>query len=222
MEPTFTTRWFYQNVEREQVEPGRKTCAVCGLSTLQTAPRKKVLRTTFTDYDVLRVRAGEHVCPACVWYFGRQELRRTGWWLTANEARPVSKAEWLPLLHRHIQDGIPADGYYLIKPSGLTGKHLALLAPLNICGNRALRVQFDTTTLGLDAAWLGLVAAAFRLRECHAWREIRQDDYIAKFLAARWPDFDEFLRLRTTVRPWLRSGQMELAQFVWARKERNE
>ena len=231
MEPTFTTRWFFHNATKETVLFGRHTCAICGLPTREAAPRHKVLRSTFSDYDVLRVRNGDDVCPACEWYMSNQDLRRSGWWLTQNEARQMKKQDWLALLREHIEQPPDEDGYYLIKPSGfigirrvssLTGKHLALLAPLNLAHNPVRRVQFDTVALDLTAQWLELVEASHRLREHHSWREIVTDDYIATFVTERWDDLSEFVRLREVVKPWLRTPQLNLAQFVWFRSKKGE
>lgn len=221
--PTFTTRWFYHHLAGGQVEFGRHTCAVCGLPTTESVPLKKILRKTFTDYDVLRVRNGVAACPACEWYFNHQELRRSGWWLTQEQAAKVAKQEWLALLRAHIRSvgtGYENGGYYLIKLPGLTGKHLALLAPMSETGGGSVRVQFDVTTLELDARWLELVEASHRLRDAHSWKEIEQDHYVAAF-TRRWGSLAEFVRLREIVKPWVGTAHLALAKYVWS-KERGE
>ncbi|RMG91198.1 MAG: hypothetical protein D6706_18440 [Chloroflexi bacterium] len=211
-----TTRWFYHHFEQQVVEPGYKTCAVCGLPTSQAVELKKILRKTFTDHEALRAPGSMHACPACEWYMGRQDLRRSGWWLTASEAREVSKAEWWPLLRQHILEPPVEDGYYLIKPLGLVGKHLALHAPLNMAGNPVRRVRFDVHTLDLDHRFLDLVMAAHRLREYHSWHEIQSGNYNPA-LVARWDDLGEFHALVTLVQPYLFTPFMTLAEFIWSK-----
>lgn len=229
MEPTFATHWFYRNLTQSHIVPGARLCCVCGMATNDHVPKNKVLRPTFTDYDVLRIRTGVYVCPACAWYFDNQDLRRRGWWLTRDRAQPVDKAQWLPVLAQHLIAGAPADSYYLIKPSGpqgkeqkmpgIAGKHLALLAPLTCSGSRTLRIQFDTITLDLDLSFLDLIQACFSLRQCHSWREIRNDDYISKYVNQRWRTVSEFMDLRSRVRPWLNTAHIDLAQYVWTKEE---
>jgi hypothetical protein len=218
MEPTFATRWFYANIEKCQVESGPKTCLVCGLPTLESTSLKEVLRKTFTDYDVLRVRGGRDVCPACVWYFDHQELRRSGWWLTAFRAESMKKSEWLSLLRQHVETGAPRDAYYLIKPLGLVGKHLALYAPLTMAGSNAITAQFNTLRVKVDASFLVLVEASHRLREFHSWKEIRTGNYYAKHILT-WIDRAEFIHLRSIVQPWLNTSELALAEFVWSKEK---
>lgn len=221
MEPTFTTRWFFCAQTGIVVEPGQHRCAVCGLPMRQVVPRSQVLRTTFSDYDVLRIRNGQEVCPACEWYMASQELRRSGWWLTPTQARPVRRQEWFLLLQEHITQPPAENGYYLIKPGGLVGKHLALWASMSMAGNPVRRVQFDRTALDLTERWLEVAMAAHRLREYHSWREITNDSYAAWSVAERWENLTDFVRLREMVKPWLRTPHLALAQFVWT-KEKNE
>jgi len=221
MIPTFTTRWFYSNIEEQQVQAGRKTCAVCGLPTLESVERKKALRQTFTDYDVLRVRTGQEVCPACVWYFGRQDLRRSGWWLTAESAVKVRKSEWLTLMRAHITCGTTRDAYYLIKPVGLVGKHLALYAEMTMAGSHILSVQFNTMRMVIDSGFLALVEASHRLREYHSWKEVRTGNYYARHILA-WEDRREFVRLRGVVQPWVNTAELALAEFVWSKEVDDE
>jgi len=216
MEPTFTTRWFFQNIEGGHVEPGSYLCAVCGLGMEAGVPVEGVLRKTFTDHAALRVPASSSVCPACEWYFGHQELRRSSWWLTAERALSLAKAEVGPLLRGHLRGAPAEDGYYLV--TTMKRKHLALWAPLNLAGNSVRRVRFETVTVELDTTWLAMMEAAHRLREIHSWREIRNDDYNAKFLT-RWESPNEFMELRSMVQPWLGTAHLDLAQYVWCKSE---
>lgn len=216
MEPTFAMRWFYSSIENEQVAAGRKTCAVCGLPTMLSTPRKKVLRATFTNYDLLRKRSGNDVCPACEWYFNHQEFRRTGWWLRARGADRMKKAQWLALLRAHIEQGAPEDAYYLIRPLGLAGKHQTLWAQMTIAGNCRLNVQWGTMPMVIGAQFLELTIAAHRLRDHHSWKEIRSGNYYAKHILA-WSDRGEFIKLRVKVQPWVNTAQLSLAEFLWSK-----
>jgi len=220
MEPTFTTRWFYHALEGKIVSPGAHLCSVCGLPTAETELRSKVLRKTFSDYDVLRIRSGKYVCPACVWYMDHQALRLKSWWLTQREARSVQRTEWLKLLQDHIQEPPDEEGYYLIRKPGPIGKHLALLAPLNLAGHPVRRVQFDRQTLSLDREWLSLVEASHCLREYFSWREILRDCYESKVLSEL--SIEEVMALRKVVKPWLGTAHLELAIQLWTKEEGDE
>jgi len=215
MEPTFTTRWFYANIAQDQVESGPHTCAVCGLPMSYGVSLKKTLRKTFTDHAALRNVISGVVCAACAWYMSHQELRRSSWYLTAGEARPLAKADLYPLLCQHLEQPPEHDGYYLI--TTMKRKHLALWAPLSAAGNAILRVRFEVVSLDLDRKWLRLTQAAHRLREHHSWYEIQSDDYNAKFLAS-WSDPLEFIRLRQGIKPFLHTPYLDLAQYVWSKE----
>lgn len=219
MEPTFATRWFYSSVEGGRVEAGFRMCAVCGLPMAVGVPVRDVLRKTFTDQAALRAPGCDQACEACAWYFDHQELRRSSWWLTAGEARPLAKGDVGPLLQEHLGRAPVVDGYYLI--TIMKRKHLALWAPLNLARSATLRVRFEVTTVELNYLWLTLVEAAHRLREFHSWREIQNDDYNAKFLM-RWSDPLEFVRLRQVVQPWLRTPYLDLTQYVWTKEEKKQ
>jgi len=215
MESTFTTRWFFSNIEGNQVKLGRQICAVCGLPMVTGTPVDKVLRKTFTDYAALRVPRGDYACDACVWYFGRQDLRRSSWWLTAAGAQSLTKADVGPLLQEHLESPPSEDGYYLI--TTMKRKHLALWAPLNLAGNPVRRVRFETVTIDIDCDWLAVVEAAHQLRKFHSWKEIQNDDYNSKFLT-RWENPAEFVRLRGILQPWLGTPYLDLAQYVWTKE----
>jgi len=219
MEPTLAMRWFYRNFEHRDIEPGPLDCAVCGLPMRVGVLRKRVLRNTFTDYDRLRVRDGQQVCEACAWYFGRQDLRRTGWWLTQNLAKPLKKRDWLPFLRVAVENGVIEDGYCLIKPLGLVGKHLALYAALTMAGSKSIVAQFDTMRVVVDRAFLDLVVAAHKLRERHSWKEIRTGNYYAKHILA-WSNLPQFVELREVVQPWLGTAELALTEFLWSKEEK--
>ena len=225
MEPTLATWWFYKHGTGDVLQQERVgvVCSVCGntVGAVCTVPRKKVLRSTFSNYDLLRIRDGERVCPACAWYFDNQELRRSGWWLTEAEAREMTKRDWLPLLREHVANGTPADGYYLIKPLGLTGKHIALVAPLNCRGAHALRVGFDLQVVTVDKRFLQLVDDSHKLRERHSWKEIRTGNYYAKHILD-WPRRTEFVRLRRQVDHWRGTVELALAEFLWSKPKEEE
>jgi len=222
MNPTFTTRWLYYNLEAKAVAAGRHTCAVCGLPCRDVVPLRKVLRSTFTNYDLLRKPDEAGACLSCAWYFDHQELRRTGWYLTATEARAMQKSDWLSLLREHHKNGVPEDAYYLVKPLGLVGKHLALYAPMVMAGRSSVCVvQFNTMRVQCDAAFWRLLDAAHALRERHSWKEIRTGDYYAKHILA-WPDRAEFVRLRSIVQAWRRTPQLMLVEFLWSKPKQEE
>lgn len=221
MEPTFTTRWFYAAVTGKEIEPGAALCAVCGLPMVTGSSPSKVLRKTFTDYAALRQPESMVVCAACSWYFDNQKLRATGWYLTEREARAMKRGNWFELLREHIASPRTDPAYYLIRPSGLAGKHLALYAPLN-CGSLPLMVRYDVNTLLLDAAWWSALEAAFVLRRQHSWSEIKTDVYNTKFVAERWADPDKFVCLRDLVCPYLFTPYLNLIEFVWTKERLND
>jgi CRISPR type IV-associated protein Csf1 len=214
MEPTYTTRWFYTNLQKTNVTPGHKTCAVCGLPTVGDASRTKTIRPTFTDHTALRAPRSPVVCAACDWYMSRQDLRRSSWWLTPTQAQPLAKADLWPTLQRLLVHPPDQDGYLLI--TTMKRKHLALHAPLNLSGCTSLRVRFEVVTLNVAPAWLDVVAAAHALRQNHSWREIQSDNYVAKFLT-RWPNPLEFIRHRQVIQPHLHTPHLDLAQYVWSK-----
>lgn len=213
MEPTFSSRWLYRHHTQQKVALGRQICAVCGLPTATGVATAKVLRPTFTDIAALRCPRSSVVCAACEWYMGNQEIRRSSWWLTEEVATEVDKGEWHTLLLEHLAHPPARDSYYLITVT--KRKHLALYAPLNMAGNPMRRVRFEVSTLDLHPAlWPALPAAAHQLRTRHSWKEIQADSYNSYF-AAQWPAIAHFAALRNTVRPYLHTPYLDLAQFVW-------
>lgn len=209
----YAMRWFYRALAQGDVAPGPEVCAVCGLSAREMVPAPKVFRRTFVDYHLLAFAEQEGVCPACVWYFDHQELRRSHWFLTPSEVRPLAKGDILPLLLAHLETPPAVDRYYLI--SLTKQKHVALRARLNAAGAQRLRVNLETEMVDLDRGWLTLLDNVVRLRQYHHWDEIELDHYLP-YALLRWPRYEEFERCRAVVRPWLRSAQYALAKFLYS------
>lgn len=204
--------WLYQNLTgRRALRANGDRCAICGLPLAGDTPLGKVLRPTFTDHDLLANRDG-YACTACTWYMDHQELRRQSWYLTENEARPLAKADLLPLLRSHYQDPPAEDRYYLIARS--KKKHVALHGRLNAAGCRAMRVNLETSLVDVDGEWFKLLDGVVALRRYHAWDEIEADRYLP-FAILKWPSLADFERAREAVRPWLRSPAWELARYLY-------
>ena len=217
----YATRWFYQHLGRHQVPPGAASCALCGLPADPDGmmAKAKVYRPTFVDFD-LQARAGQpDLCPACVWYLDHQEIDRSHWYLSASTARPLAKADLLPLLTEHLTHPPPEDRYYLI--AFTKKKHFALRARLNAAGARILRVNAETFLVDVDNRCLRLAADLTALRTYHAWQEIESDNYLP-YAILRWPRLADFEARRAAIQPWLRSPQYHLARYLYTPPEKTD
>ena len=206
-------RWLYSNIAGRYVREGKDTCMVCGLPTDGGLPPKAVFRRTFTNQDILAARESYIVCEACAWYFDHQELRRQHWYITAKEARSLSKKDIFPLLMRHIITPPSEDRYYLIALS--KKKHVALRARLNATGCRSLRVNFEEMVVDVDERFINLERDIVQMRRYHRWDEIENDAYLP-YALLRWPSIGEFEATRESLRPWLRSPQYRLARYLYS------
>ena len=212
MNPTFTTRWFYKNLADGIVEPGRHTCAVCGLPMRFGVELRKVLRPTFTDSAALRAPRSKKVCFACEWYMSQQQLRRASWWLTETRAQRLeNKLDIWRLLADHIAHPPGEPGYYLI--TATKRKHLALYAELNAPGAARRKIRFEVHNLELDNNSLGVIRAIFELKLHHRWEEIAHDNYNPAFVA-KWHDPGRWLMLRNKIKPYLHHPIFLFAQFI--------
>jgi len=215
----FATRWFYQHLAGQQVVWGNAICALCGLSAREDvmSPKTRVFRPTFVDYDLQRRPDQPGLCPACVWYLGHQELLRSHWYLSASEARPLAKADLLPLLAEHLAHPPAEDRYYLVAYT--KKKHVALRGRLNAAGARRLRVNAEVYLVDIGDEFLRLVDDLSALRQYHAWEEIESDKYLP-YAILRWPSLAEFERRRAAVAPYLRSPTYWLARYLYTPPER--
>lgn len=206
--------WLYRNLSGNGTIAAAGTpCGVCGLPLAGSRTLAEVLRPTFTDHGLLADGNADHVCDACAWYMDHQELRRQSWYLTEREARPLAKKDVLPLLQAHYEEPPLEDRYYLIAIS--KKKHVALRARLNAGGCRAMRVNFETALVDVDAEWFKLLDNLVTLRRYHRWDEIEADRYLP-FAILKWPSLSAFEQARQAVRPWLRSPAWGLARYVYS------
>jgi hypothetical protein len=182
------------------------------LDTADDLDVNKVLRPTFTDRDLLRAPESRVCCQSCSAYFDHQELRRENWWLAAKHAETISRKAIRPYIDRLLAEPLPESGYFLVTTA--KRKHIGLRAPLNVAGNRHLKVQFELATLEIDASrWSLLTAACDTLRRHHTWQEITGDGY-QSWRLAKWQDaIDEFAAARDAIRPFLRTPYLDLVQF---------
>jgi len=57
--------------------PNNGVCAVCGKEIAEGAPIKKVVSSSFTDWNMLAAMAATHVCAACTWCIKEPKMRRS-------------------------------------------------------------------------------------------------------------------------------------------------
>jgi len=215
----WATRWLAKHLGGVPNPDGAHLCALCRGSCADEIAVEDVLRPTFTDIDLVR---GEYVCQACAWYLDHQEVRRSHWYLTPDEAVPLAKKEILPLLRRHLAKPPAVDRYYLIARS--KKKHVALRARLNAAGCRLLRVNFETQLVDVDQEFMELYCHLAALRKYHSWDEIERDEYLLRPLQ-KWlvgDKYAEFERHRSAARIWVRSPQFELAKYLYSPDEEAE
>lgn len=211
----YAMRWFFRFFEHSEVEDGEHRCAICGLPMCNGYDIAQVLRSTFVDYDLLKMPQSRTVCTACAWYFDHQELRRYSWYLTADNAQQLAKSDILPLLATHLKSPPAQDRYYLITRS--KKKHVALRAHLNAAHCANLRVNFETMLVDIDHCFIDLVTDLSALRKYHTWYEIKNDKYLP-FAILRWTHYADFEHTRERVRPWLGSPQFALTEFLLTSK----
>lgn len=69
-------------VESVQVEG---ICAVCGREVSEGVPIKKVVSSSFTDWNILVDMTASHVCKACKWCIKEPKMRRSQYIATEGE-----------------------------------------------------------------------------------------------------------------------------------------
>ena len=72
----------YPSVE---TEPVNGICAVCGREISEGVPIKKVVSSSFTDWNFLADMTALHVCAACTWCIKEPKMRRSQYIATENE-----------------------------------------------------------------------------------------------------------------------------------------
>jgi len=66
-------------------EPADGICAVCGRGISEGVPIKKVVSSSFTDWNFLADMTASHVCAACTWCIKEPKMRRSQYIATENE-----------------------------------------------------------------------------------------------------------------------------------------
>lgn len=67
-----------------EVESIGGVCAVCGKTITEGVPIKKVVSSSFTDWNFLADISASHVCAACTWCIKEPKMRRSQYIATEN------------------------------------------------------------------------------------------------------------------------------------------
>jgi len=68
-----------------KIEPTNSFCAVCGKEISEGVPTKKVVSSSFTDWNILVDMTASHICKACTWCIKEPKMRRSQYIATEHE-----------------------------------------------------------------------------------------------------------------------------------------
>jgi len=68
-----------------ETEPADGICAVCGKEISEGIPIKRVVSSSFTDWNFLADMTASYVCAACTWCIKEPKMRRSQYIATENE-----------------------------------------------------------------------------------------------------------------------------------------